>query len=124
MNGHDFRLFYEKYAIDCLARYLKVNAEKIKHLTKENPISSYDLDFFGIRFDVKYANPTLTNKQKKTPLWDFDLREKNKNCDFYLCIGMKNGIPKSVFLIPSDSSPSRHIRISVDGKTKYKKYEI
>jgi hypothetical protein len=88
------------------------------------------LEYNGIKYDVKFANPTLPNKKKRQTIWEFDLRKgisyrtKGKECDFYICIGMLNGIPKRTFLIPIDQSPKSHIRISITGESKYHKHTI
>jgi len=126
MNGHGIRLAFEKYGKTALAHHLGVKESMIEHLTENDPISKVDLKFGNITFDIKYASPTLTSRQKKQGLWDFDLRKKgqDKYCDFYLLIGIQNGIPRQVFLVAFDKAPTRHIRISVQGISKYQEYRI
>jgi len=133
MNGADFRIFFENFARIKLAEYLKVSPNKIQHLSALNPTSDYDLEYDDMRYDVKYANPTLSAKTKKTPTWDFSLRKVHNGersgqdytqCDYFLLLGMKNGIPKKVFLVPVGDAPTNHIRVSIKGISKYHKYQI
>lgn len=133
MNGSDFRIFFENFAKIKLAEHLKISPGKIQHLSAINPISDYDLEYDDIRYDVKYANPTLSAKSKKIPTWDFSLRKVHNgkragqdytHCDYFLLIGMKNGIPKRVFLVPVTDAPTNHIRVSISGYSRYHKYEI
>lgn len=133
MNGTDFRIFYEQYAIYRLAEYLKIEPKLIKHLSKENVISPHDLEYNHLKFDVKYSHPVLTSRKKKAMYWDFNMRKQSNGnrrghdgtyCDFFVLIGMKNGIPQSVYLVPMSSAPTNHIRISVKGESKYSKYLI
>ncbi len=133
MNGTDFRLFYEKYGRFKLAEYLNISPVKIKHLTIKNPTGSYDLEYKDVKYDVKFSNPVLTSKTKKMPIWDFSLRKVKdgkrkgqdyKYCDYFLLIGMTNGIPKKTFLIPTKKCPTNHIRISIKGLSKYNEYII
>lgn len=133
MNGTDFRIFYEKYAIYRLAEYLCISPKDIRHLSAESIIAPYDLEYKKIKYDVKYSHPSQIEKKDNFKYWDFSLR-KNKGgkrsgqdglyCDFFVLIGMKNGIPKKLFLVPADKAPTNHIRISVDGNSKYKEYEL
>src|SRR5690349_5465252 len=133
MNGSDFRIFFENFARIKLAEHLKISPTKIRHLSAANPISDYDLEYGDTRYDVKYANPTISSKNKKIPTWDFSLRKVHKgertgqdytHCDYFLLLGMKNGIPKKVFLVPVEEAPTNHIRVSISGHSRYHKYEI
>jgi hypothetical protein len=133
MDGHLFRLFVEDYAKNKLAEYRGISPREVKHLTKENPIADYDLQFNGQRYDVKYANPTITSSDRKIPVWEFYLRKMrdgkrvNKNekyCDFFICIGFLRGIPSRIFLIPFEKVKTRSIRISISGNSKYHDFEI
>lgn len=131
MNGNDFRIFYENYARCKLAEYWDISPAKILHISKENPISDYDLLFGRLRIDVKLSSPVVVVKGK-TAVWDFSLRKcnggkrvgQNRECDCFVLIGMKNSIPKSIYLIPSAESPTNHIRIPLTGMSKYEKYKI
>lgn len=131
MNGTDFRLFYERYAIYKLAEYLKIHPKSIKHLTKKNIVAISDAEYNGKKYDIKFAIPSLPNKEKKIAIWDFDLHKQLKGkivghfgSDYLLCIGMLKGIPSKIFLIPTDIAPKRHLRISIKGKSKWHEYEI
>jgi hypothetical protein len=131
MNGTDFRLFYEDYARYKLAEYWKVRPDNIKHLSKEDPRSNYDLLFGRLKIDVKFSSPVVVSKHKN-PVWDFSLRKcrqgkrrgQHLECDCFVLVGMKNGLPKSVYLIPSAESPTNHIRVSLNSSSKYEKYKI
>lgn len=132
MNGHDFRIFYEKYALYKIAEKESVEPYMIQHLSEIDVTSDYDLELLGKRYDVKMSNPVLVEKGKKA-IWDFSLRKikdgvrsgtTHKHCDFYFCIGMLNGIPKRCFIIPFEKAPTNHLRISICGNSKYHKYEI
>jgi len=131
MNGTDFRLFYEKYAIYRLAEHLKIAPILIKHLTAEKNSSRSDAEYENFKYDIKFAVPTLPNKEKKIAIWDFDLHKKLNGkrvgqfgSDFFICVGMLKGIPEKTFLIPAKVAPSRHLRISIKGFSKYHRYEI
>jgi hypothetical protein len=133
MDGHLFRLFIEDYAKNKLSEYRGILPKEIKHLTKENSTADYDLQYENMRYDVKYANPTITSNQKKQPIWEFYLRKMNKGkrvnkgreyCDFFICIGFLRGIPFRIFLIPFEEVKTRSIRISINGESKYHKFEI
>lgn len=132
MNVHQFRLIHEAFAKSKLAEYLNIDENLITHESAVNPTSDFDLIFKGIKFDVKYSHPTRTEKNKE-PIWDFNLRKQNngkrtgairKSCDFYILIGMKNGIPIRVFVVPFSESPTNHIRISIKGDSKYNMFVI
>jgi len=131
MNGHLFRMFYEDFARYKLAEYWGVKVDDIIHLNKIDPISVYDLKFNEFKIDVKFSSPVIVIKNHK-PIWDFSLRKIHKNkrtgqnneCDYFFLIGMKNGIPKSIYLIPSKDSPTNHLRIPLTKESKYEKYLI
>jgi hypothetical protein len=131
MNGLDFILFYEDYARHKLAEYWDVKPKNIRHLSKENPMSDFDLLFGRLKIDVKCSSPVIISKGKK-PIWDFSLRKsrlgkrvgQKYESDCFVLIGIKNGIPKSIYLIPSAESPTNHIRISLNGNSKYEKYKL
>ena len=131
MNGLDFILFNEEYARCKLAEYWNVPPIKIIHLSKLNPCSNYDLFYNNKKIDVKTSNPVVIVKNRN-PIWDFSLRKmrsgkrigQNFECDFFVLIGMKNGIPKAIYLVPSRESPKNHLRISLTGNSKYEKYKI
>jgi hypothetical protein len=131
MNGTDFRLFYEDYARDKLAEYLNIKKSAIKHLSKINSMHDFDLEYLGIKYDVKTSNPVLESDRHYC-IWDFSLRKLHQGkrlgqkgeCDFFLLVGMRNGLPSRIFLVPSKKSPTNHIRISLNGKSKYNQYLI
>lgn len=131
MNGHRFRMFYEDYVRQKLAEYWEVPVSKILHLSIENPISDYDLLFGKLKIDIKTSTPVRVIKKRKA-IWDFSLRKlhqgkktgQNNECDYFALLAIKNGIPKSIYLVPSYESPTNHIRISLTGNSKYEKYKI
>lgn len=131
MNGTDFRLFYEKYAIYKLAENLGISADKIQHLTAKNITSIADAEYKGKKYDIKFAIPTLTSKTKRVSVWDFDLHKKIKGktvghygSDYLICVGMLKAIPSKIFIIPTNIAPKRHLRISIQGQSKWHKFEI
>src|SRR5258707_7001698 len=126
MNGHDFIVFYERYALYKLAEYLKVLPIDLKHVTLSDPNHNHDIeDNAGFTYDVKMSSPALMSKERKFKVWDFDLRsganKKPKKIlpDFYILIGMLRGIPSKTFLIPAGKLPYNHLRISIQGISKY-----
>lgn len=131
MNGHRFRMFYEDYVRQKLAEYWEVPVSKILHLSIENPISDYDLLFGKLKIDIKTSTPVIVRKNRKA-IWDFSLRKlhqgkktgQNNECDYFALLAIKNGIPKSIYLVPSYESQTNHIRISLTGNSKYEKYKI
>lgn len=133
MNGTDFRMFYEQFAIYKIAEKLGIKASEIQHISKENPTATFDLKYNNFKFDVKYSHPVVTKKKGKMRYWDFNLRKVingkrvgnyKEYCDFYFCIGMQNGIPKKIFMIPIKEAPTSHIRISVMGDSRYNQFLI
>lgn len=135
MNGTDFRIFYEQFGIYKLAEHYKLPPSEFVHLSKENPTSNCDVKHKdkGITYDIKISHPVKVSTKKKTYYWDFNLRKvtmgkrhgQNKTyCDYFLLIGMKNGIPDKIYLIPCSNAPTNHIRISVNGESKYSHYII
>ena len=131
MNGNDFIIFYEEYAKFRLAQYWGISPDVITHLSKINASSDYDLLFGEIKIDVKTSSPVVV-KKNRTPIWDFSLRKvknrkrkgQNNECDYFLLVGMKNGIPNSVYLVPSVEAPTNHIRIPLTKTSKYEKYKM
>lgn len=132
MNGADFRIFYEQFGIYKIAEYLKVSPADILHVSKQWVTSPHDAEYNGIKYDIKYSHPVVVEKGDKS-IWDFSLRkvingkrvgQNGGHCHYFLLIGMYNGIPKKVFLVPSKDAPTNHIRISITGTSKYHKYEI
>ena len=131
MNGTDFRLFYEKYAIYKLAEHLGIPANKIRHLTLKNVTSVADAEYEGEKYDIKFAIPTLPNKSKRIAIWDFDLHKRlngkmvgHYGSDYLICVGMLKAIPAKVFIVPTNIAPKRHLRISIQGKSKWHEFEI
>ena len=131
MNGHSFRMFYEDYTRQKLAEYWNVPVNKIRHLSLENPISNYDLLFGKLKIDIKTSSPCVVYRNHAA-VWDFSLRKvhngirtgQNKECDCFVLLGIKNGIPKAIYLVPSSESPKNHLRIPLTGNSKYEKYKI
>lgn len=134
MNSNDFILFYEQYALSLLAKHLNVSEEEIQHLTATNQSFPYDLYCLGESYNVKMANPSRVNHRTNALIWDFDLRlngysngenikyKKNCQCNYWILMGFSGGIPKSIYLIPSEKVSVRHIRIPTSGVSIYKKY--
>lgn len=114
----------ERFAINILSDYHRINKKNIRHLTAEKGNSKIDLMLNNKTYDVKYSNPTLTNSSRTTLVWDFDIRGKKDYCDFLLLIGMIKGRPLKVFLVPGLNIPAHHVRISINGESKYHKYLI
>lgn len=137
MPSQDFIFFYQQFAKEKLAKHLDIDSSEIKHLSINDPSSPHDLEYNGQRYIAKIARPGLASKYEKALIWDFDVRgdkwENGRNikvgrpagiCDFYILIGIKNNIADRVFLIPFDESPASHVRISVEGISKYSRFEI
>lgn len=72
---------------------------------------------------IKVSSAVITDPTKKIPSWDFDVREY-RDGDYLLLIGMKDDLPLRAFLIPIIKVPKAHIRISIEGQSKYHEYEI
>lgn len=132
MNGNDFRMFYEEFCRQKLSSHLNVLHSLITHASKNNGNSPFDLEAFGMRYDVKTSSPTI-EANKTLPVWVFDLRKsknnkrianQEKHCDYYILLGLYQAIPKSVFLLPYENAPSSRIRVSIFGVSKYNQYKI
>jgi hypothetical protein len=128
--GRKINLLYEKFAIQQVLIHLSHLSATVKHLSEQKENSIYDFEIYGFKFDVKYSNPHLINKERKQNIWTFDLRKKNEHiaikpeCDFYVLLGLINGKPERTFLVPTKEVPNSNIRISIKGLSKYHKYEI
>jgi hypothetical protein len=111
----------EKFGIKVIEEV--VGGEAIHH-TAINSNSPIDFELNGLSFDVKYANPSMVSSHKTLPLWDFDLKHLKEYCDYMVLIGMKNFAPVRVFLVPNDRRAKRHIRVSIDGSSKWNEYVV
>lgn len=136
MQNIDFILFYERYALERLAKHLGVHIKTIEHTSSLNASAKYDLLHEGTRYNVKMANPSRISVSSHVNIWDFDLRmngyENGKNtkknhiseCDVIILLGFLHGVPKKVFLIPALEVGNTHIRIPLMRGSKYDKYAI
>lgn len=89
-------------------------------------------------YQLKISKPVLSAKNKKMPVWDFDMRGSKWsngksiksfgaaiNTDgWYLLIGLIKEDPNKVFFIPAKDVKVSHVRIPVSGDSKYYKYVI
>lgn len=109
---------------------LKNKFQKIEHISLKNPSAEIDIVANGLKIDVKFAYPTMISRQKRLPVWAFDLRKgykKNKfhkQLDFFVCVGFKYNQAKQIFMIPFSEAPKSQLRISVFGKSKWHQYSI
>jgi hypothetical protein len=117
-------LVSEKFAIKILARYFRVRPEDITHVTSFDSDNPIDIIFRNVRYDVKFSNPTIIDRDTKDKIWDFDIRGKKDYCDYLILIGMLNYRPMKLFLVPAKGAPLRHIRVSITGKSKWHDYTI
>lgn len=138
MSEQNSTLQMRHFAREKLAKYLLISPEEITPFIKPD-VRHVDADLLhnGKVYDIKTSNPVFTQKEKKAPVWDFDLRgsawrdgrnhkvaKTNPTCDFYLLIGMIGGAPEKIFLLPSNQTPSSHIRIALKRESKYNQFVI
>jgi len=77
------------------------------------------------KYEIIFAKRTLINKVTKQKIWDFDLKRIKGDCDYLLLIGISRFVhPEKAFLIPAKNLPTRHIRISIKGVSKWHKFMI
>lgn len=120
-----------------LAEHLHTNPTKVEHISIDSPQQSFDLRLNGNTYSIKFCNPVTISRNRQKLFWDFDLRKNfwrdgktqksskdTDPSDFYILVGMIDNTPKKIHLIPADKTPTAHVRIVVDGKSKYKEYEI
>jgi hypothetical protein len=127
MELRKLRISYlaEQFAQQILAEHLGVPAADIKHLTEEFDHAPHDLEYDGIKYDVKYSAPTSAGSRYTTTVWDFTMRGKPKGCcDYFVLVGSKLGVFSSVFLVPEADAPGKHLRIPVEGVSKWQQYKI
>ncbi len=117
-------LVSEKFAIKVLRDRYHIPSGDIEHITAEDADNPIDLRYRGLTFDVKFSNPQLTSQDKTQKAWDFDIRGKHDYCDYFLLVGMINYRPKSVFLVSAAGAPRHHIRVSIQGHSKWHEYKI
>lgn len=138
MSEQNSTLQLRHFAREKLANHLVISPEDISPFVKQD-IRNIDADLLhdGKSYDIKASNPVFTQKEKKAPMWDFDLRgsewkdgrnhkitKTSPTCDFYILIGMIADAPEKVFLLPSNQTPSSHIRIALKGESKYNQFVI
>lgn len=133
----NYLVFLRDFIIAKLAYHLQTNPVNIKVRSFDNIVSEYDLSFNGKTYVIRLSNDVYFDKKRDLKVWDFDVREnswkerKNKrvsrkidSCDYYILVGMVNNIPKEMFVIPLEKTPKSHVRISVSGRSKYRKYAV
>lgn len=120
-------IFLKNFIRYRLAEYLHVPHSSI---TISGTKESYDLEINGTKYCIRLSYPGLTNRLKKTQIWDFDLRHSpviisnDPQCDYYILVGMEKNSPKRIFVVPFHDAPTSHVRISIKGVSKYANYEI
>lgn len=138
MSEQNSTLQLRHFAKEKLANHLAISPEDISPFIKPD-VRHVDADLLhdGKVYDIKTSNPVFTQKEKKAPVWDFDLRgsawkdgrnhkikKSSPTCDFYILIGMIENNPERIFLLPSSPAPSSHIRIALKGESKYNQFLI
>lgn len=134
------KTFLQNFLTQKLKLHLRLKEEPkgftdVLNTVTEKPIQTMIID--GKRFDVKLSNPIKMSSDTRKKIWDFDLRRdfwkegkmkkeslENPPCDYYILVGLEDDVPKKVFLLPSSSAPTSHVRISIEGLSKYYKYAI
>lgn len=126
MHKGELRKFRFAFIAEQFSKVILENifGETAEHLTANNDQAPYDLEISGTKVDVKYSSPTLSGKAKKQKTWDFCIRDKQPVCDYYCLVGAVNGTFTAVFFVPTKNAPSHHIRISIEGNSKWHKYLI
>jgi hypothetical protein len=133
MISDEFIFLCDEFALSKLAKYKNVSPNHIEHTSTHDPFSFYDLRHQNTRYQVKIANPITLSKKSDNLVWEFEMRVaingKKKTpdacfCEYYLLVGVVDGIPKKCFMLPFYGGPKNHVRISINGKSKYLKYEI
>lgn len=137
MRPVDFFVFTKDFARLRLAEYFQVTPTEIKFYPLQNGSNIYKLAYKDNEYYIKFSSPVLPRKDLKKFVWDFDIRQNmwmdNKNRKipaehrpnlYYLLVGLERGLPKRVFLINSEEVPTSHVRIMLEGKSIYHKYEI
>jgi hypothetical protein len=120
-----------------LAEYMDRSPQDIAYLVDEKNSYPTTLKIGNKTYSIKMRNPIVQSKKRNILLWDFDLRtdfwedgrtrKMNKTFsgfDYYVLLGLIDGNPKKIFVVPENKTPKSHVRISVDGNSKYKEYEI
>lgn len=133
----NYLIFLHDFILLKLAYHLKVEPKEIIVSKMDGLVSNFDLSCRDKKYVIKMSNPVYFDKDRKVEFWDFDVRlnnwedKKNKRvsrsfdeCDYYLLIGMIDSIPRTMFLLPSKDTPKAHVRVSIKGKSKYRKYVI
>lgn len=137
MRQVDFIVFTKDFARFRLAEYFHIPPADIQVHPLQKGSNIYMLEHSGASYIIKFSSPVYYRKDAKKPLWDFDIRDnvwangKNKKLPveakenlYYLFIGLENNLPKKFFLVSSNEVPKNHVRILLEGKSKYHKYEI
>lgn len=116
-----------------LAYHLEVDPENIDESSFDNTYPPYYFRYGSRVYKIKLANPTKADGYKGGKIWDFDLRHSKNGLKThnYILIGMIDNHPEKIYSLPVSfgtfgffrRTPS-HIRISVEGESKYGEYEI
>lgn len=89
----------------------------------------FDIDWNGKTVDVKSANLYKRTNKKGVPVvrknqsgwFRFDRGEVFKEIDYFFCIGLIEGVPNKMFLIPGNRFGKRGITVSPN-KSKYDEF--
>lgn len=85
---------------------------------------------------IKRSNASMKSTRQQVLVWDFDLRLSEwrgdrsykkgvaTGIDFYVLVGLKDNKPVRAFIMPGAEVTTTHVRIPVEGKSKYYKYVI
>lgn len=120
------RQLLEEIVLFRLAKFTHRDPTLITHHTRLKLHHPYAFSFANDRYAIRVATATK-HKRDGVYIWDFDLRRPTgikHPFNWFLLVGMLNGIPQKIFMIPVKETPSSHVRISVDGESKYQKYVI
>jgi len=104
----------------------------VEHLNSNYFGKGADLKWGGLLIDVKTSElykrvarkkKLVVNRFKQPGWWGFNRGKFKPEIDFFLCVGLINGKPYKVYLIPSKDFPMVGACIS-PRKSKYNKYLI
>jgi hypothetical protein len=101
---------WEKYCLKSLVGSLDLSGTDWR--------SPADIEWRGLKINVKTSMPTYNGESKDRKSWTFNTKQKN-GVDVFLCIGLnENEQLEKVFWIPSIQA-RRMITIRRNGNTKY-----
>lgn len=64
--------------------------------------AKFDFDIYGLKVDIKAANPTAITAKYPYKRWNFSIKKQRLSADFIVCIAYENSRPHRYLLLPKE----------------------